>query len=227
MLHLKSDSVSVNYAPIHFHSQDIVVWLPQAAIAYSEFCETSRRGRAHLYGLLAFFGAIKNGADEDELGVADAFSTRDRDSARVISGVFEVDADDRPVDAQREFFSPLHNHDRRLGEEILQAERVEIARAIDAIRDPRDRPARIAPVSVNQSESRARDFFFEGRFPSPLTIPFVRVVLPAPSSPERRIRTGATSCAPSSRPSRMVSSEEFVTISWLSTAEFQMEAPIG
>jgi hypothetical protein len=37
MLHLKSDSVSVNYAPVHFHSQDVVVWLPQAAVAYSEF----------------------------------------------------------------------------------------------------------------------------------------------------------------------------------------------
>ena len=37
MVHLKGYAVSVDYAPIHFHSRDVVVWLPQAAVTYSEF----------------------------------------------------------------------------------------------------------------------------------------------------------------------------------------------
>jgi hypothetical protein len=37
MLHLMNDAVSVVYAPVHFRSQDVVVWLPQSAVAYSEF----------------------------------------------------------------------------------------------------------------------------------------------------------------------------------------------
>src|ERR1700680_2311345 len=43
---------------------------------------------------------------------------------------------------------------------------------------------------------------------SPLTIPFVSVVFPAPSSPESRINTGALSCAPRFLPWRIVSSAE-------------------
>jgi hypothetical protein len=27
----------VDYAPIHFRSRDVVAWLPQAAVTYSEF----------------------------------------------------------------------------------------------------------------------------------------------------------------------------------------------
>ena len=37
MLNLKSYAISVDYAPIHFRSQDVVAWLPQAAVTYSEF----------------------------------------------------------------------------------------------------------------------------------------------------------------------------------------------
>src|SRR5208282_4502350 len=55
--------------------------------------------------------------------------------------------------------------------------------------------------------------------PSPLTIPFVSVVFPAPRSPESRIKAGGFSSPPISRPTRIVSSEECVTISLLATAQ--------
>jgi hypothetical protein len=37
ILGLKSYALSVDYAPIHFRSRDVVAWLPQAAVTYSEF----------------------------------------------------------------------------------------------------------------------------------------------------------------------------------------------
>src|SRR5208282_4253940 len=63
--------------------------------------------------------------------------------------------------------------------------------------------------------------------PSPLTIPFVSVVFPAPRSPERRIKTGGFSSPPISRPTRIVSSEEWVTISLLATAQLIEKVLIG
>jgi hypothetical protein len=34
---LKSDAVSVDYAPVKFHSQDVEMWLPQTAVAYIDY----------------------------------------------------------------------------------------------------------------------------------------------------------------------------------------------
>jgi len=37
LLSLKSYAVSVDYGPVHFSSRDVVEWLPQAAVTYSDF----------------------------------------------------------------------------------------------------------------------------------------------------------------------------------------------
>jgi len=77
--------------------------------------------------------------------------------------MFEANAYDGPIGAQRQLFSPLHDYNCGLGEEVLQAERVEIACTIYTV-EIHVIDARLPPVFVDQSERRAGDFFFSGRF---------------------------------------------------------------
>src|SRR5580704_13075715 len=58
-------------------------------------------------------------------------------------------------------------------------------------------------------------------------MPFVKVVFPAPRSPESRTRTGGFNCAPISRPRSIVSSEECVRNSWLGTTGLCVKVAIG
>ena len=80
-------------------------------------------------------------------------------AAFVFGDVFEVDADDRPVGAQREPVGPLDDDDGALGENVFEAERFEIVKIADAVEiDVID--ARAAIVFVDQREGGAGDFVF-------------------------------------------------------------------
>lgn len=39
LLQLRGEAVSIDYAPVQFHSQDVKLWLPRAAEVFSDFGE--------------------------------------------------------------------------------------------------------------------------------------------------------------------------------------------
>ncbi len=48
MMHLRSEAVSIDYAPVQFHTRDVKLWLPQAAEVFSDF-ETKRYHVRHSF----------------------------------------------------------------------------------------------------------------------------------------------------------------------------------
>ena len=54
MIHLRSEAVSIVYAPVQFHTRDVTLWLPQTAEVFSDF-ETQRYHVRHSFSDFLLF----------------------------------------------------------------------------------------------------------------------------------------------------------------------------
>lgn len=59
MIHLRSEAVSIDYAPVQFHSRNVTLWLPQAAEVFSDF-ETQRYHVRHSFTDFLLFSVDTN-----------------------------------------------------------------------------------------------------------------------------------------------------------------------
>ena len=59
MIHMRSEAISIDYAPVQFHTRQVILWLPQAAEVFSDF-ETQRYHVRHTFSDFLLFSVDIN-----------------------------------------------------------------------------------------------------------------------------------------------------------------------